>query len=742
MALLVTGVLLQSLVILALGWLLGYRSVAAYARFWLCAAVVVAAGLHAARRWFPPRGAADSCIRAGVLSFAAVVGCGLVLASVRQLAYLPYLVSLAALLAGSLLLPSRRAPAVAAGPSGPVPIIAFALVAAVVVFVVAFGITHAPFTLYDAMSYHLFFPARWLQDRRLLIIPTPFSDEAQAYAPANGELFFAWLMLPFHGDLLARIGQLPFYLVGGTALYAIARRLGAERQHAVYPAAFYLLARPIVEQAVGADVDLICTGMFLASVYLGLIAGDTGRPRDWIICGISLGLFWGSKYVALVWTPVLLLLVLPRGARCRALWAIPGIAALALPWYVRNWIVAGSPIYPSDLTLAGLTLARGAFTRRAMFVSVFHATSLRELAVVLAHAFGPPLSVVWLVLAGPGVASLARRRPRWPAVFVVVAPVLIVAISWLSLPDNVDSRYFLPAIALALIPFAFAFRSNRIWNGGLHTLYAAAMVWLVVGSAAVPHPTLRWYMAGWLSLHGLVEARFFAEFFGLVLVLALVAWRVRRVAQAALLAAAVGGTAVVVLASGVDTWCVPSHCDYLEVSPTFVRYTFIFGWRWVEKNVHGATIAYTGNNLPYLLTGTQLTNQVRYVNIDQHVSWCFHDYARAFSRRGGRASDGLLLATSSGELRRINQPSGGPVDASRPRYERMEGSPEAWLQNLRTLQVDYLFVSTLLAYEIDYVWHDEGGFPIEDTWARANPAVFRRVYDNVDVRIYAIDRRR
>ena len=62
-------------------------------------------------------------------------------------------------------------------------------------------------------------------------------------------------MLPFHGDLVARIGQFPFYLAGGIALFALARRAGARREHAVYAPLFFLLARPVVA-GLAADADL------------------------------------------------------------------------------------------------------------------------------------------------------------------------------------------------------------------------------------------------------------------------------------------------------------------------------------------------------------------------------------------------------------------------------------------------------------------------------------------------------
>ncbi len=219
-------------------------------------------------------------------------------------------------------------------------------------FIVAVGLVQSPLTLYDSVSYHLVFPARWLQDHRISIVPTPFSDPAQAYQPGNGELFFLWLMLPFHGDLLARIGQLPFLLLGAASLYAVARRCGARPGHAAYAPFFFLLARPVVEQAVGADVDLVCAATFLAAIHLGIVAVESDAPRDWALWGVILGLFLGSKYLALVYLPVLLVLPLLRGPRLKALWAIPGLVAFALPWYGRNWIVAGSPIYPASLTAA------------------------------------------------------------------------------------------------------------------------------------------------------------------------------------------------------------------------------------------------------------------------------------------------------------------------------------------------------------------------------------------------------
>jgi hypothetical protein len=125
-----------------------------------------------------------------------------------------------------------------------------------------------------------------------------------------------------------------------------------------------------------------------------------------------------------------------------------------------------------------------------------------------------------------------------------------------------------------------------------------------------------------------------------------------------------------------------------------------------------------------------------YVNIDGHLRWRLHDYDRAY--RAGRFSpQPPLLATSSGELEPIAPGQGPRSDAIRPRYERMEGYEDLWVGNLRALGVTHVFVSALSAYEIDNVWHNDGGFPIEDEWARRASRMFDVIYESPQARIYA-----
>jgi hypothetical protein len=299
------------------------------------------------------------------------------------------------------------------------------------------------------------------------------------------------------------------------------------------------------------------------------------------------------------------------------------------------------------------------------------------------------------------------------------------------------------------VPLAFVFGSSRRSNVIVTMIYVAALAWIVIGAHASIPANLPWYMGGWLALDGLVQRPFVVLFTAVALVMIVVWQIVKRVPRLAIpsLAALVAATAVALAVAdtrgrvSTESSRTPSPCaggcDYLDTTSTFIRSGLVEGWRWIAANIHDGVVAYTGINLPYPLFGERLTNRVVYVNIDSHRRWRLHDYDRAY-RDGRFTPEPPLLAVSSGELRPLASKAGPRDDASRPRYERMQGYRDAWLANLEALGVTHLVVSALSAYEIDYMWHNEGGFPIEDEWARNDPRSFRLLYENPQLRVYGV----
>ena len=727
-----------------LGWSLGYRSLTQYLTLWLLAALpLFAARTLVADRW-RSAAAMDGAVRTAIMALAIVIGCELLLGARRLLTIGAVLVAESVIAAVSLLIARREHARADTTPDdsdwSPVHAPIVGIIGALLAFAIAFAAAHAPMTLYDSLSYHLFFAGRWVQEHAISIVSTPFSDVAQVYAPGNGELFFAWLMLPFHGDLLARFGQMPFAFLAAATLYLLAKRLGAPPDGAIYPSAFLLLSRPVLEQAIGADVDLICAALFLTALYFGIQAIDSNERRDWALWGVACGLYAGTKYLALVYAPILLLIPFVRGPRLKALWALPGVVVFGLPWYARNWLVAGSPLYPASLTIGGVTLARGAFNRGAMLNTVFHSTDARLLPAIVAHGLGATLCLLWVPLALIGTIAMLRRG-WWPQAFVVCVPPLVVALCWFGVPVNVDSRFLMPAIGPALLPFAFLFSErNQAWNRSVHAVLIAAMAWIVIGWHADIPAHLPWFMLGWLSLDGLVPQPYLLWFGALAGTIA-IAWWWRPRDRRWLAPIAVGLVAVpaTLLTVAGPRACHATACEYLSTTWPYIRVDLITAWQWMAEHESGATVAYTGNNLPYPLSGPQLTNRVIYVNIDGRPRWRFHDYDRAY-RTGRFQPTPPLLATSSGELMSATKQDDGSLNALRPRYERMQGIRDAWIDNLQRMNVTCVFIAVLSAYEIDYVWHDDRGFPIEEEWAVSDKNMFHLRYSNSQVRVYEIDR--
>src|SRR5262249_5527494 len=244
-------------------------------------------------------------------------------------------------------------------------------------------------------------------------------------------------------------------------------------------------------------------------------------------------------------------------------------------WYLRNWAVAGSPIYPASLTLAGRTLARGAFTHAAMTNSIFHITDFRVFAFVASTAFGGTLFLFWIPVAVVGIAGLLTKSRSWLARLLMLLPVLMVPLYWFGVPDNTDPRYLFPIVALALLPFAFAFQQNPKWNRAVHIVHGIGLLWLIVGmdgNLRMHIAGMPYYMEGGVSLRGLVALRFLPLF---VLLGLGGAYLCRRLLDGHLLGRTTLAlsTACALVGIGSLAACPPEGCALLDLTRSYIHAT-------------------------------------------------------------------------------------------------------------------------------------------------------------------------
>nr|MBA3272983.1 hypothetical protein [Chthoniobacterales bacterium] len=260
----------------------------------------------------------------------------------------------------------------------------------------------------DAIIYHIPAAGQWLRTGRLGLFETWFFNPANTYSPLAGSIFIAWLMAPFRSDIAARFVEVGPLLMIFWAMLDLSRRIGASARIATLIAAAAVLARPFISHVNLAKDDLFVAAFFLAAVTalttrretnpnsrrttsagpptaresapqqdaprerggekILLTARESGSSPFWssLRAGVAIGLMLATKYTALMTLPLLLLVI---DAPFRAGWrwrhfmiSAAIVALLAGPWYLRNLLITGNPLYPTDVSFAGVRIFDGMMT--------------------------------------------------------------------------------------------------------------------------------------------------------------------------------------------------------------------------------------------------------------------------------------------------------------------------------------------------------------------------------------------
>ena len=346
----------------------------------------------------------------------------------------------------------------------------------------------------DGPIYHLYFAVRWWKAGRLFLVATPFGESAATYFPANGDVWFTWLMVAWGGDRLARIGQAPFLLLAAIAVFRIGRMLGASRNSALLATCWFLTSTPLLIFSYEANVDTIFVAFSMIAVYFFLLDfQEAAGTAALVLGGLASGIALGTKPVGVVFVPPLLALVLgAKAARSRS--TRKTLAAFFLIlfcllltagfWFGRNFLLTGNPLYPLHLELFGTSILSGWYGRDAMRFSVYYLpiTEWRALIDILLALADPRLAPFWIAaLAGAWAiggraeqASVAAswNRPDVGSIHGLALAVLNVALFWICIPYRTQQRFMLQALGLAAVPLA---RLLDRWRG-LRVAAAALLI--------------------------------------------------------------------------------------------------------------------------------------------------------------------------------------------------------------------------------------------------------------------------
>ncbi len=378
----------------------------------------------------------------------------------------------------------------------------------------ALQVAHQPALGTDALAYHLADVVGWVHSGHAGAVQRFSYDLPEGYYPVTGEVLLTWGLGISRS--LAPLAIWPSAVLA-TVLLALWRLLDALRVPRGTAIAALAAVGTLPLAAVG--LNLIAPGTDLPALMwlactAALCARAPGQPAVLGPALVAAGLGAGTKTTVVPLELVLLGTAawFARGRLRPAMRWIGGGAAGALlvgaPWYVRNWVVHGWPLWPFSSGPTGDPLPR--------VISLFHGsflqgpvTAVRGLGDLYVRTIGGGLALIAGVLAIPFVT---RSRAALATAALAVGSLLVWAAAPFTglAPDPrfrilaiSTVRYMLPALAACAVALAVAARdAGAVWRRLVILLLFGASVWSLIADLDLGYPSvprLQYLLVGGLA---------------------------------------------------------------------------------------------------------------------------------------------------------------------------------------------------------------------------------------------------
>jgi hypothetical protein len=322
---------------------------------WLLATgLLVLVGWLGGRKWFPQDHASSCLLHTLVLCWGEVVLWGFVLSLCKCLCGLALLLTVTVsnlvllwVLRRRVHFPVAMLPAAQGKGWG---LLWMSLAALALGHVFADGLLHFPDD-WDTLAYHLPLMDQWLQAGSLHA-----TDIGRWSEPGNNELWGLWWVAPFSGDFLCHLVNMPAVLLLASSVLELARQMGM-RPFLTHVAGVGAVCHYVVlKQLVDVENDVAAAGSFIAALSYLLRFLQRNYWPDLFLGAFSLGLMAGIKFYALGYAVWLLfcwcgatgLLWGKRRVSWVFLVCLGGLFGFGAYWYLRNWLLTGSPLYPKQ----------------------------------------------------------------------------------------------------------------------------------------------------------------------------------------------------------------------------------------------------------------------------------------------------------------------------------------------------------------------------------------------------------
>ena len=294
-----------------------------------------------------------------------------------------------------------------------------AITAGFVVLSLGVGLAAGRSQHFESLHYHFAGVAHLVTTHSLWELPFQNPAFFTATHPHNAELLYGVVALATGGDELIYLAGLPVFAVLIVLAGAVIAREAANAAALGALAVLAVVSTPIVfgTQARSIASDLPAAAFVVAAAAFFI---SDRKMLTTLLAGVGLGAAIGTKYTVVVPVAVMVLAGLVRFGLRRALWLLPGLLVLGAPWFARNWLETGNPVYPQQVAVGGAVLFEGGTTPLEPLSNTFasHVAHRRSEAVrtwgnFVGDFYGPVAAVA---VAGAAAGLVARRRdlPAWP----------------------------------------------------------------------------------------------------------------------------------------------------------------------------------------------------------------------------------------------------------------------------------------------------------------------------------------
>ncbi len=380
------------------------------------------------------------------------------------------------------------------------PALIASLAAAIAIFGMSLIQALVPVWDYDGLMYHLQAPALFLHSKKLALLP----DLWQANGPLLAEMLYL-VGLAAKSEVFSKVLHLSLAAILLLSTFAVARRhLGNRGGWLAGGILLGVTIYPVWGSFAYADM---AWALFEFLAVAAFLEWRRAPQRQWIVVsGALAGFSMGSKYTAVALLPILLLAFLTERSTStvaerfrNALWFGGAAALVAAPWYMKNLIWAGNPVYPfliggpdwpaervamlmAYLRSFGvgrslvdtLLLPLHLYTQPAAFGTFFREIDIPNLLFLLALGFPflkrehPLRPLGWMALLrfllwAAGTQQTRFLLPLYPVLSLLAASVLD---AWLARPGPAKkwARILVPGIVAGLVGFTLAFQVIYLTN--------------------------------------------------------------------------------------------------------------------------------------------------------------------------------------------------------------------------------------------------------------------------------------